>query len=100
MLEKKPFEGSRVWVGVSFGEDGNGGSDVRSGEFDGSSSERGSKGCGFSALLVCKRPGDPLSVGDVIVPLAGDDLMGIASDREAGLVIFIMSYVKLIKTLI
>ena len=100
MLEKKPFEGSRVWVGVSFGEDGNGGSDVRSGEFDGSSSERGSKGCGFSALLVCKCPGDPLSVGDVIVLLAGDDLIGIASDREAGLVIFIMSYVKLIKTLI
>ncbi len=34
MFEKKPFEGSRVWFGVSFGEDGNGGSDVRSGEFD------------------------------------------------------------------
>lgn len=39
MFEKKPFEGSRVCFGVSFGEDGNGGSDVRSGEFDGSSAE-------------------------------------------------------------
>ena len=39
MFEKKPFEGSRAWVCVSFDEDGNGGSDVRSGEFDGSSSE-------------------------------------------------------------
>lgn len=34
MFEKKPFEGSRAWFGVSFGEDGNGGSDVKSGEFD------------------------------------------------------------------
>ena len=100
MLEKNPFEGSRVWVGVSFGEDGNGGSDVRSGDFDGSSSEGGSKGCGFSALLVCKSLGDAPSVGDVIVLLAGDDLIGIASDREAGLVIFVMSYIKLFKTLI
>ena len=100
MFEKNPFEGSRVWVGVSFGEEGNGGSDVRSGDFDGSSSERGSKDCGFSALLVYECCGDPLSVGDVIVLLAGDALIGTASDREAGLVIFVMSYVKLIKTLI
>ena len=33
-FENKPFEGSRAWFGVSFGEEGNGGSDVRSGEFD------------------------------------------------------------------
>lgn len=39
MFEKKPFDGSRAWFGVAFGEDGNGGSDVRSGEFDGSSTE-------------------------------------------------------------
>lgn len=39
MFEKKLFEGSWAWLDVSFGEDGNGGSDVRSGEFDGSSTE-------------------------------------------------------------
>ena len=39
MFEKNPFEDSRAWLDVSFGEDGNGGSDVRSGEFDGSSTE-------------------------------------------------------------
>lgn len=33
MFEKKPFDGSLAWVGESFGEDGNGGSDVKSGEF-------------------------------------------------------------------
>ena len=34
LFEKKPFEGSRAWSGVSFGEGGKGGSDVRSGELD------------------------------------------------------------------
>ena len=34
IFAKKPLEGSREWVGVSSGEVGNGGSDVRSGEFD------------------------------------------------------------------
>ena len=37
LFEKKLLEGSRAWIGVSFGEDGNGGSDVRSGELDWSS---------------------------------------------------------------
>lgn len=92
MFEKKPFGGSRVSFGVSFGEFGNGGSEVRSDEFDGSSTGCGSKGCGFSALLVCKCLGDgkepPLSVGDLTVLLAGNALFGMASDREAGLAIF------------
>lgn len=39
LFVKKLLEGSRTWSGVSFGEDGNGGSDVRSGELDGSSIE-------------------------------------------------------------
>ena len=39
MFEKKLFESSIVWFGVSVGEDGNGGNEVRSGEFDGSSTE-------------------------------------------------------------
>ena len=34
LFEKKPLGGSRAWSGVSFGEGGNGGSDVRSGELD------------------------------------------------------------------
>ena len=34
MFAKKPREGSREWRGEFFGEDGNGGSDVRFGEFD------------------------------------------------------------------
>ena len=33
MFEKKLFDCSLAWVGVAFGEDGNGGSDVKSGEF-------------------------------------------------------------------
>lgn len=33
MFEKKPFDCSLALFGVSFGEDGNGGSDVKSGEF-------------------------------------------------------------------
>ena len=32
IFEKKPLEGSREWLGMTVGEDGNGGSDVRSGE--------------------------------------------------------------------
>lgn len=34
IFAKKPLDGSREWCDGSFGEDGNGGSDVRLGEFD------------------------------------------------------------------
>ena len=53
---------------------------------------------------MCKFPGDgegPLrSVGDVIVLLAGDALLCKGSDREAGLVIFFISYIKMVTGLI
>lgn len=39
LFEKKRFGGSRAWSGVSFGDEGNGGSDVRSGKLEGSSIE-------------------------------------------------------------
>ena len=39
------------------------------------------------------------STGDVIVLLTGDACFGIASDKEAGLTIFFMSYIGLISGL-
>ena len=36
------------------------------------------------------------SVGDVIALLTGDTRFGMASDREAGLTIFFMSYTRLL----
>ena len=49
---------------------------------------------------MCKRLSDPPSMGDVILLLAGDALLGKASDSEAGLVIFFMSYIRPVKRLI
>lgn len=41
----------------------------------------------------------PLSVDDVMVLLTGDALFGKGKDREAGLVIFFMSYIRPVRSL-
>ena len=53
---------------------------------------------------MCKSLGDgeelPPSMGDVMLLLTGDALFGKASDKEAGLAIFFMSYIGPVMSLI
>lgn len=90
-LEKKPLEASRVCPGVSFGEDGKGGREVKSGEF-GCASLMGCFAIGMStppSWIVLASTGEgeslPTSVGEAVVLLTGVVLFGTARESEAGL---------------
>lgn len=53
-------------------------------------------------MCICLGDGEepPPFVGEVNVLLTGDALLGKGSDKEAGLVIFFISYIKLVTSLI
>lgn len=90
-FEKNPFEGSRLCFGVSLGELGNGGSEVKSGECgcasaDGDVTVDGSANFLFAACVAFGEIAPPsASKGDVIMLLITDVRFGIAKESEAGL---------------
>jgi len=102
-FEKNPFEGSRASVGVSVGEDGKGGREVKSGDLGWSSFEICvATGNSLAPSLIdraSRREGDLLlaSVGEVMMLLTADVPLGMAKDSEAGLAMF-SSFPKLVQS--
>ena len=92
-FEKKPLDGSRACLVPSVGEDGKGGSEVKSGEFGRASAEEdcGGFGSNLRAWTGTASRGDgellPASVGDVMSLLIADALLGTVKESDAGLAI-------------
>lgn len=92
-LEKKPFEASRACLGPPLGEDGKGGSEVKSGEFGSFPAGGNWAGAGSNFRTLIGTPSRdegellPASVGDVMSLLIADVLFGTVKESEDGLAI-------------